>query len=397
MDLWLPKSDPSHTSVPRAPEGAMHAGALTVRVPVCRPLLAGYDRLAPWLQQIDQTRSYTNNGPLHDRLAHGLARHFGLSEAQVCLSSSGTAALVGAIFAHAGPAGPQRPLCLCPDFTFVATAVAARSCGYTPLLADCDPETWALTPAIAEAMPDFDRVGLVVVVAPMGRMVDLVAWQAFSDRTGRPVVVDAAACFDTLSGAAVAATRLPVVLSLHATKTYSTGEGGLVLCGDPGLVHRTAVALNFGFDGTRESRMPAINGKLSEYHAAIGLAELDGWPHKRAGFVAVARHYAAAAEAAGLAGRIVVDAGHAVPYAHLLAPSAQAAQAVAAALRAEGIDTRFWYGRGIHAQQAFAGCPRGSLDTTADVSGRLLGLPCYVDLDAATIAEVVGGIARGLA
>ena len=366
-------------------------------VPVCRPLLEGTDQLAPYLRQIDASRIYTNSGPLHDRLLARLADHFGLDTGQVCLAGSGTAALIGAIFAHAGVADPARPLCLCPDFTFAATALAARACGYTPLLADCDPDTWALTPDIAEAAPDFDRVGLVMVVAPMGRMVDLAAWQAFSDRTGRPVVVDAAACFDTVSGADIAATCLPVVISLHATKTYSTGEGGLLMCSDPALVHRTMVALNFGFDGSRESQGPALNGKLSEYHAAIGLAELDNWQGKRAAFVTVARRYAAATARVGLSGRIVVDADRAVPYAHLLAPSAEAAQRVVAALDAEGIDTRFWYARGLHAQRGFADCPQGPLDTSRDLSARLVGLPCYVDLEPSAITRIVGCIARTLA
>ena len=43
-------------------------------------------------------------------------------------------------------------------------------------------------------------------------------------------------------------------------------------------------ALNFGYDADRLSKRPAINGKMSEYHAAVGLAELDGWEGKVAGF-----------------------------------------------------------------------------------------------------------------
>lgn len=380
-----------------ASNGSLATVAMTpISVPVCHPRLAPLDRLVPYLRLIDESRFYTNSGQLHGQLSRALAEHFGVSENQVCLASSGTAAMIALILAVAGRADTGRPLCVCPDFTFVATAIAAESCGYHPYLADCDPQSWALTPAIVESLAEFDRVGLVLVVGPLGRMVDLRSWQDFSDRTGRPVIVDAAACFDTIAGAEIAATRLPVMVSLHATKTFSTAEGGLILCGDPAVVHRAVVALNFGFYGTRESIMPAINGKLSEYHAAVGLAELDDWSNKRAGFIAVAQSYHREAAEAGLGAMIAVDTEHAVAYAHVLAPSAPAAQAIVTGLQADGIDTRFWYGHGLHAQAAFGSCLRGDLTTTRDLAARLVGLPCSVDLDAASIARVIDGISRAI-
>lgn len=368
-----------------------------ITLPVCHPRLASLDRLVPYLRLIDEARYYSNGGQLHGRLGRALAGHFGLPENHVCLASSGTAAMIALILAVAGRAAPRRPLCVCPDFTFVATAIAAESCGYHPYLADCDPQSWALTPAIVEALPEFDRVGLVLVVGPLGRMVDLRAWQDFSDRTGRPVIVDGAGCFDTIAGSEIAATRLPVMVSLHATKTFSTGEGGLILCGDPAVVHRASVALNFGFDGTRESIIPAINGKMSEYHAAVGLAELDDWPSKRVGFMGAAQSYRREADAAGLGDMIKVDTDHAVAYAHVLAPTAAAAQAIVSGLRADGTDTRFWYGLGLHVQKAFCSCLRGDLTATRDLSARLVGLPCSVDLDAASIARVINSISRSIA
>ena len=49
---------------------------------------------------------------------------------------------------------------------------------------------------------------------------------------------------------------------------------------EAGVIDRVTAALNYGFLGNRESITPSINGKLSEYHAAVGLAELDCWPAK---------------------------------------------------------------------------------------------------------------------
>jgi len=75
---------------------------------------------------------------------------------------------------------------------------------------------------------------------------------------------------------------VPVVLSLHATKAFGVGEGGAVVCCDRAKLRAAHAALNFSFAGIRETSGPGFNGKMSEYHAAIGLAELDGWSVKRA-------------------------------------------------------------------------------------------------------------------
>src|ERR1019366_10315163 len=71
--------------------------------------------------------------------------------------------------------------------------------------------------------------------------------------------------------------NIPVALSLHATKCFATGEGGAVVSHNTDLVARASQTLNFGSSGSRDSRTPSTNGKMSEYHAAVGLAELDGW------------------------------------------------------------------------------------------------------------------------
>lgn len=362
-----------------------------------RPLLPPLEHIAPYIAEVDAARFYTNFGAMHERLRHGLAAHLGLDEAQAGLANSATSGLIGALLAVAGRARADRPLCICPSYTFVATGLAAQACGYTPFLADIDPATWGLDPGRLMALPAMEKAGAVMVVAPYGRDLDLHAWQDFADRTGCPVIVDAAASFDTLDAAALRATRVPVIVSLHATKTLSAAEGGLVLCGDAEIVRRTVAALNFGFETERTSVMAAINGKLSEYHALIGLADLDGWPAKRAGFIRAARLYAAAAEAAGLGARFIVDSARATPYAHFLAADGAEADRVLRMLAAAGIESRRWYERGLHPQPTFADCPREALPVTEDLAARLVGLPFAMDLEPGDVQRVVAAVAGALA
>ena len=232
-------------------------------------------------------------------------------------------------------------------------------------------------------------MGAVLAVAPYGQTPDMAAWQKFRTDTNIPVVVDAAASFDTLAGFAP---DVPVVVSLHATKTLSSAEGGFILAGDPGLIDRCTRALNFGFFDGRNSVGPSINGKLSEYHAAVGLADLDGWESKRSGFRRVAENYLRAAAQARLAGTLFADAARANPYVLYLAPPGEAAEALCAWLHDNGIDTRRWYGGGIHRQTEFAACPRLALPVTDDLAPRLIGLPVAVDMDDAAISRVVAAL-----
>ncbi len=151
--------------------------------------------------------------------------------------------------------------------------------------------------------PILAQVGVVIPVAPFGRPVPQQPWLEFRDRTGIPVVIDGAASFTVPSQNFVGA--LPVAVSFHATKGFGTGEGGAVVSTDTNLITQVMRSLNFGFLGSRDSSVASVNGKMSEYHAAVGLAEFDGWEQKRRAFQDVASCYRQAMEAAGFRDRIL--------------------------------------------------------------------------------------------
>lgn len=366
-------------------------------VPVLRPLLPSAERILPYLRRIDATRLYSNHGPLSAELECRLAETLRLPPGGLVSASSGTAALVGAILAAAGRASPERPLAVIPAFTFAATAAAVEQCGYRPYLADVDRESWMLDPARLEGHPKSGQFGLVVPVAPFGRPVPQEPWRSFRAATGVPVVIDGAASFaglaerpDRFLGA------VPVAISFHATKAFATGEGGAVATDDVDLAQRSMQALNFGVSGARDCRMASTNGKMSEYHAAVGLAELDFWPAKLAAFEAVAQRYRQRAAAAGLADRCCFMPDIAPNYALFRCRDAAEAERVVHSLREGGIDFRLWYGRGLQHQTYYASLPRDALSVTDGIAPCLLGLPMAPDLGAATIGRVVGRLAGGL-
>ena len=367
-------------------------------IPVLRPRLATAERLMPYLTRIDQTRIYSNWGPLVQELTGRLGDLFAQPQDRITTASPGTSAIAGAILGTAGRATGARPLAAIPAFTFVATANAVEQCGYRPYLVDVDPDTWMLDPDALAGHPQLDRVGVVVPVAAFGRPVAQARWRAFSERTGIPVVIDGAACSDRIAAAPDGYFgSIPVAMSFHATKGLSTGEGGCVVASDPQQMSDIQQALNFGFVVSRNSGCSGLNGKMSEYHAAVGLAEIDGWPDKRRALEDVARGYRRALFELDLADRLFATPDVSVSYALFDCRAADAAVAIRRSLASRGIDSRRWYGEGLGEHEYLADAARaGDLAVTQALGCRLLGLPVAPDLTAGEIGRVATTLAAGV-
>jgi dTDP-4-amino-4,6-dideoxygalactose transaminase len=286
---------------------------------------------------------------------------------------------------------------LIPSFTFVGTASAAELCGYQPYLADVDSKTWMLDASRLASHPERDRIGVVVPVAPFGRGVPQTPWVSLRQDTGIPVVIDGAAAFEA---AAEAPHRflgpIPVALSFHATKSFATAEGGGIATNDLDLAKRAAQVLNFGCWGSRNSALPSINGKMSEYHAAVGLAELDGWPSKSIALRSVADAYQRCSVQMGLFDRLITAPLIAGCYVLFRCFGIEETARVRESLGRKGIDFRLWYGNGLHHQTYLTGVAHESLNATEELAPRLLGLPVAPDLSEAAITRVVAALADGL-
>jgi len=362
----------------------------TILLPVSRPKLPSADEILPYLRCIDDARWYSNLGPLATRLEEQLSHHFGLSDRGVVATANATAGLTAALLARGVSAGS---ICVMPSWTFVASPHAARCAGMKPWFHDVDRQTWALNPdKVQETLNRIPApVGAVMVVSPFGAPLDMEAWQAFEDRTGVPVVIDAAAGFDTAR-----AFSIPTVVSLHATKILGAGEGGFILTGDRQLRDRAVGCSNFGFRGSRSALVPALNAKMSEYHAAVALAGLTCWPAIRSQHAGIAEWYSQAiARLEGVSLQPGYGTGWVSGTTNVVLPPGVMAR-VSRHLRERGIDTRSWWGNGCHVQPAFEGYPRNPLPLTEDLGTRVLGLPHFPDMQGTDVARVVEALSEAL-
>lgn len=345
-------------------------------IPIARPRLPTVTHIAPYLREIDANGWYSNFGPLSSRLQARLADHWGIAKPELCLFASGTAALTLTLLASGAPAGSS---CLMPSWTFAASAGAVRAAGLVPHFVDVDPETWALAPATIRSLATRPEVGAILVVAPFGAPLDLLAWDEVRRTTGVPVIVDGAAAFDSLrDGGPMITGDCPVIVSLHATKVFGVGEGGAVLCRDLAWLERIRRLSNFGCMGTREALLPGVNGKMSEYAAAVGLAALDTWRATRARWASVTAHYGQSLQRLELATVPGFGRGWVSSTLSVLWPSE--ASSALADLSNHGIGTLRWWGPGCHAQPAYRDCPREPLPVTEALARRCVGLPFWQDL-----------------
>jgi len=360
------------------------------KIPVARPRLPRLGALAAYIERIDDARWYSNFGPLCEAFEARLAARFGLDPANVCTISNATLGLELALKSAGAKPGT---LCLVPSWTFAASVHAVLEAGLQPCLMDVD-ASGVITPALvrrALAMAPAE-VGAIMPVAVCGQPIDPQVWEDFSLETGIPVVLDTAPGFDT-----VRASSLLAVVSLHATKVLGIGEGGFVVSKDRDLIRAFRLRANFGFQGSREALTPATNGKISEYAAAIGLAGLDEWEARRVAFQAVAMRYRDnLRDVPGVSlppgwGERWVSTTCVVT---LEDPAAAAP--LLDRLHAARVETRAWWGRGMHTHRAFADLPRLALPMTERLADTVLGLPFYIDMGPEEVDRVCGALRKEL-
>lgn len=262
---------------------------------------------------------------------------------------------------------------ICPSWSFIASAAAIVAAGLQPYFMDVDEKTWALDPdKVREVVRDPDNVAAVMVVMPFGSPLYLPEWH----HIGVPLVIDAAAGFDSLDTSLLPAGSCAVV-STHCTKVFGTGEGGLVLANDLELVYEIRGIINFGFNKERDVIFPGINGKMSEYHAAVGLAEYDGWDEKHEAWLEKKKYYFKKLDEFIDENPVMAPewASHCYPV-----RLNKAAEPCIEILKDKGIMTRRIWGTGGHNYPAYKDYPRTDMPVTEGLAESVLFLPFSVDI-----------------
>lgn len=294
-------------------------------IPVTRPAPLPESELIPLWREILRSRRYTNFGPMYRRLQRRLEDYCGVS--YVIPVSSGHQALqlsIEGLRLHENHI--WREVITSP-FTFLSTTEAILREGMIPVFADVDPTTGCLSPSsIEEHLTAYTAAILPIHV--YGHICDNPPIEALAKQYHLPVIYDAAHAFGetvactqdmqqlsaqtpqrlntssenpeaghTYSPSVAAnqsepqrespATESTMIesksvmslgtlscCSFHATKVFTTGEGGAIFCKDPDLAKRIEALTNFGIRDGAFTNLIGTNVKLDEFRSTIGLVSL---------------------------------------------------------------------------------------------------------------------------
>lgn len=318
----------------------------------------------------------TNHGLAVEAFEEKLTKFLGVP---TIVFNNGQTALMAMLAAVIGFDGGEV---IMPSFTFPGTAAAVRWCGATPVFADIkDDGTFTVDPAnIARCLSD--QTAAILAVDAYGISCDYMALAELGKRHGVPILYDSAPAFGTLwNGRSIGEFGQAQIFSFHATKAFSTMEGGCLSSRDGDLLDAARDIRNFGLKG----HMPGLNGKMMEVCALVGLEQL-----KRFHNVRERRGWAASLLQAGLDFLPGLRVGKAKPgcqpiwlYMPLTVDASQFGMdrdQLADKLAERGIMVRRYYSPACHQMPAYESTLPLFLPVTERVAASVLALPVYSDM-----------------
>ena len=239
-------------------------------IPVNTPLLDGNER-AYLLECID-SGWISSEGPFIARFEEQFARRVPREFAVAV--SNGSVALDAAVVALGiGPGDEVIP----PSFTIISCAAAVVRAGATPVLVDCDPYGFNMTAEAVRARIT-PRTKAIMVVHIYGLPVHMAPMLALAREFGLKVIEDAAEMHgQTDDGAPCGSFGDISTFSFYPNKHITTGEGGMVVCNDPGLAARLRSLRNLCFKPEQRFVHDELgwNLRMTNMQAALGLAQLE--------------------------------------------------------------------------------------------------------------------------
>jgi dTDP-4-amino-4,6-dideoxygalactose transaminase len=237
-------------------------------IPVTKPFLPPLEMYNKYVEGIWERQWLTNHGPLVSELELKLKEFLGLKH--LLFLSNGTIALQIAIRAL-----DLKGEIITTPYSYVATTSCIVWEGCKPVFVDVDANTFNINPQLIESAITPNTTAILATHV-YGNPCDVFAIEAIAKKHNLKVIYDAAHAFGvTVKGKSIFEYGDISTTSFHATKLFHTCEGGAVFTKDAELLRKMSLLRNFGhttpvtFDGV------GVNGKNSEFHAAMGLCNLN--------------------------------------------------------------------------------------------------------------------------
>ena len=348
-------------------------------IPIARPILGDAEKAAV-LEVIDS--GMLVQGPRVRQLEQRFEEVVGVPHA--IATSSGTTALQLALLAHG--IGPGDEVITSP-FSFIATANAILYVGAVPVFGEIDEATFNLDPRSVESLIGA-RTKAIMPVHLYGQPADMQPLLELASGHKLALIEDSAQAIGATYRGRAAGSFGTGVFSLYATKNITAGEGGVITTADEEIANRARLLRNHGMKERYRYQGLGYNFRLSDLHAAIGLAQLT-----RLDDFTARRRRNAAALSAGIkrlrVPQVATDRDH-VWHQYTVRTAPLDRDEAAARLREQGVGTAVFYPTLLDQFAHVRAVSRSASHPVADAVVRdVLSLPVHPALSAQDIDRII--------
>lgn len=366
------------------------------KIPFIKPSFPTAGEVTDDYAKIVSTNWFTNFGPLEQKFVKQVEKFIGqgVSVTTVANATLGIDLAVRVLLEKDN----KKNQVLVPSFTFAAGPEVLITHGFTPVFIDID-ET-SLQPSLSKAevycAKHASTIAGILLCNSFGvGNKQVAAWEKLAKTYKIPLIIDSAAGFGSEydSGIYLGARGDCEIFSLHATKPFAVGEGGLIVSKQPSLIDKMRKMQNFGFDGAKGITAIGTNAKLQELNCAIGLRQIKGYKSRLKARRASLRRYKQALEPLGFTFQ-ENDELSSIAFVSAIAPNKQLAKAALTTLPTIGIHINSYY-KPLHKQKIFKDkAIADNLAVTENISARILSLPLHNKMPTKTIDQVTRQIRK---
>jgi len=235
---------------------------------VTTPSLAPLEEYAEYLENIWDSGILTHNGPLVQKLEKRLCEILNLRNMVAVVNGTVALQLPFKAFKLKGEI-------LTTPFSWVATCSSIIWENCTPVFVDIDDKTFNIDPNKIEDAITHRTVGIMPVHV-FSNPCDVESIDSLAKKHSIKVIYDAAhALYVDYKGKSLMEYGDVSATSFHATKIFNTGEGGACITVDDELHEQLKRIRFFGHDDQKDIVEDGCNGKMTEIHAALGLANIN--------------------------------------------------------------------------------------------------------------------------
>jgi dTDP-4-amino-4,6-dideoxygalactose transaminase len=348
---------------------------------VTQPSLAPLEEYTELLKGVWERGILTHNGPLVQQLEKDICSKLNLEK--FIAVSNGTLAIQMAIKAL-----DIRGEIITTPFTWVATLSAIQWEGCKPVFCDIESDTLSIDPAKIEEKIT-DNTVAIMPVHVFGNPCDVEAIDVIAKKHGLKVIYDAAhAIGSTYKGKSLLEFGDISATSLHATKLLNTGEGGGCITTNNDLHEKLKRIRFFGHNEVKDIVEEGFNGKLTEVHAALGIANLKYYEEVLQDRKEKYFHYKEALSKLDFIKFQALKLGEPnYSYFPIIFNSEERLLAVEKALSEVKIYPRRYFYPAVNTLEAIV--PYENMPLAEDVAKRILCLPLYKNLDKESMNSII--------